>query len=631
MTEPRPLGSFSRGGRWLAFAGLVLAAWLAYRACLEAPFIFDDRPAIERNASLRHFSTALRPPATAAGAAGRPLVNLSLALDYWFHGLDPRGYHATNLVLHLGVGLLLWAVVRRTLARVPALAATTDRVAWVTTLLWLVHPLTTESVVCVVQRNEILVASFLLATLYACARAAESTRPARWYVVAFVAGVLGAASKEVMAVAPLVVLIYDRTFFAGTWREAWRRRWPLYVALASSWLLLGWLVLGHAQRAGTVGFGLGTSAWDYLVTQSRALTCYLRLALWPHSLVLDYGFDLASLADVWPHALVVLALLAATTVAVWRRSPWGFAGTCFFLLLAPSSSIVPLTTQTIAEHRMYLPLAAIMALLATAVTRLPRGGMLALGSIAAVFIALTRERVDTYRSELRIWSDTVAHQPGNPRAHSSLAEILAREGRWDEALAHYAEAVRLRPDYADAQNDYANALVRVGRVDDALAHYATARRLKPEDDDVRYNLGIALVQAGRLDEAIDNFSAVVAREPQNAAAWNNLGDARLKRRDVPGALQAFEAATAADPNSAGAHNNAGIALVALGRFADAVPHYEAAARLLPDSAQVHHNFALALDGANRAADAIREEEIALRLNPNFAAAREHLAALRARH
>jgi tetratricopeptide (TPR) repeat protein len=397
-------------------------------------------------------------------------------------------------------------------------------------------------------------------------------------------------------------------------------------------VLLAWLVRQHEQRAGTVGFGLGISSWDYLVTQCQALTLYLKLACWPHPLVLDYGLETAgSLSAVWPQAVLVVSLLAVTAIAVARRSPGGFMGASFFIILAPSSSFLPLTTQTIAEHRMYLPLAVIVSAVAVGVHRIMgRYRVAAVGFIAAGLGMLTIDRVAVYESEERIWSDTVGQRPRNPRAHSSLANALVREERWPEALAHFEQAVQLRPDYADAQNDYANVLVRLGRRDDALAHYAAAQQLKPGDDTIRYNFGVALAQAGRVAEAIDNLAAVVAHTPRNAAAQNNLGDALLKTGRRAEALRAFEAAIAADPESAAARNNAGIVLVALGRFGEAVTQYEQALRRLPESAQVHHNLALALDGAGRTAAAIAEEERVLQLAPDFAAATAHLAELRAR-
>eukprot|EP01035_Chromulina_nebulosa_P064498 gene64498-88221_t len=128
-----------------------------------------------------------------------------------------------------------------------------------------------------------------LLTLYTFVRSLTAPRPVRWQALSCLACLLGIASKEVMVAAPLLVFAYDRTFVAGTIAAAWRARRGYYLALASTWLLLVVLVLGNTRRGGTAGFGSGVDVLDYALTQLHALTHYLRLALWPHPLVFDYG------------------------------------------------------------------------------------------------------------------------------------------------------------------------------------------------------------------------------------------------------------------------------------------------------------------------------------------------------
>jgi hypothetical protein len=165
-------------------------------------------------------------------------------------------------------------------------------------------------------------------------------------------------AKEVMVTAPLVVLLYDRTFVAGGFSAAWRQRRTYYVGPRRH---LAVARVDHV-RAGAgpgvgAGFGLGVSWWTYLLKQSEAILLYLKLSFWPHPLVLDYGTAVVhSVADVWWQAIVVLALLGLTIWALVRKPVAGFLGAWFFVILAPSSSVVPILTQTMAEHRMYLPL-----------------------------------------------------------------------------------------------------------------------------------------------------------------------------------------------------------------------------------------------------------------------------------
>lgn len=613
---------------------IALGALLAYRGSLDAPFVFDDAAAIEKNPTIRQLWPpwpALSPPADGAGVVGRPLVNLSLAFNYALGKTFVRGYHVFNLTVHLLAGLALFGVVRRSLlppslgARFGASAAALSLAA-VTALLWVVHPLQTESVITVVQRNELLVSLFYLLALYAVIRASGSTAPRFWSATAIAACWLGVASKEVIVSAPLIIFLYDRTFLAGTFREAWRRRWPTYLGLASSWVLLGCLALSNRQRAGTVGFGLGVDSWDYLLTQCRAVAMYLKLALWPHPLVLDYGTDVVTHAtDVLPQAFLLVALAAGTVIALWRRPMLGFLGAAFFAILAPSSSIVPLTTQTMAEHRMYLPLAVVIVLAVVGLQRwLGRFSLVVCLVLATALAVASAGRADDYRSLVAIWSDTVAHRPNNPRAHLNLGFALAQSGQSAEAIPHYTEALRLKPAYAEAHYSLANALRVTNHPDEALAHYEQALQLQPKYPEAHNNWGNALLQLRRLPEAREHYAAAVQLAPDYAEAHSNLGLALFRAGQIPEALVHYTEALRLNPNLADAHQNLANALAQTGRAAEALDHYAAADRLQPASASVHYNWGLALLDSHRPSEAIEHFETALHLAPGYPQAREFL-------
>ena len=316
----------------LAASLIALATVVAYENSFRGPFVFDDRASISENATIRHLWPIWKPlfPPNLHGetVGGRPLLNFSLALNYAASGFEVWSYHVGNLAIHLLAALLLFGVVRRTLL-LPGLGeqwnGAATPLALVVALLWAVHPLQTESVTYIVQRAESLVGLFYLLTLYCVIRGASSSP--WWYAAAVAACALGMASKEIMVSAPLIVLLYDRAFLAGSFRDAWRRRWGLYLALATTWLLLGWLAISAGNRGGSAGFGVGMSAWAYLCTQFGAIAHYLRLSFWPHPLVLDYGIDTAHGAvEIVPYAVVVgrLRLPRASPCGAGRRPvSWG--------------------------------------------------------------------------------------------------------------------------------------------------------------------------------------------------------------------------------------------------------------------------------------------------------------------
>jgi hypothetical protein len=253
--------------RALALCGAVIAAaaLAAYWGSFSGPFLYDDVDSVLRNVSIRSFAAAFRPPGGLT-VSGRPVLNLSFALSYAISGSAPWSYHALNLAIHVGAALLLFGIVRRTiaLARPQVTSEGSLWLAFGAALLWALHPLQTESVAYVVQRAESLMGFFYLATLYGFIRFAAGDGSSRWASVSVAACLLGMGTKEVMATAPLIVLLYDRTFLAKSFAEAWRRRRTLYLAYAACWIPLAFLVAGTSGRGGSAGFGSGVPWWAYL-------------------------------------------------------------------------------------------------------------------------------------------------------------------------------------------------------------------------------------------------------------------------------------------------------------------------------------------------------------------------------
>lgn len=652
---------------WLCSAIIVVAVLAAYAKGWTGPFVFDDEPSILENATIRQLwplSGPLSPPKDfGVTVSGRPVLNLSLALNYAISGMEPWSYHGFNVIVHALAALVLFGVVRRTL-RKPVLAEKfgehAEWTAGVVALLWALHPLQTESVTYVIQRAESLMGLFFLLTLYAFIRATESARPWRWLVMMIVSAVLGMGCKEVMATVPLIVLLYDRTFIGGSFRAVWRERRGWHGVLLLSWLPLGWLVMSAGGNRG----GTFTLTWagcrDYWLTQFGAVMHYLRLSVWPEPLIFDYGtfWVRGSGALILP-VLLVVGLGGATLWALWRRPMAGFLGATFFVILAPTS-LVPGTIQMIVEHRMYLPLAAVLALMVGVGVRV--GGRAALwgfAGVAVVFGALTWRRNLDYASDLRLWSDTVAKRPASAIAqgnlgtahyrrgqlteaiacytealrlgpvtaqmHYNLGLALDAAGRGDEAMAEYAAAVKILPYFAQAHVKRARLLIARGKSEEALEHLRVALSYIPDSTEANAALGLAMSELGRFELAVAAFERVLKNEPGNAQARLGLGMALARVGRWSEARVALEASVRANPQLAEAQGNLGIVLAELGRPEEAVQSYEAALRLRPDYAEMHYNMGNALVQLRRYTEARAQFAEAVRLRPEFAAAREMLA------
>jgi tetratricopeptide (TPR) repeat protein len=565
----------------------LLVAGAAYWNSFRVPFVFDDARGIASNLTIRHLwplSAVLSP--TVVTLEARPVPNLTLAINYGLGGLNVWGYHLVNLGIHLLAGLVLFGLVRRTLS----LSSMPQRcregclgLAFTVALLWLVHPLQTEAVTYVVQRSHCMMALFYLLVLYALVRGATAGRGWPWYILALAACLLGMGCTEEMVSAPLIALLFDRACVGGSFRVALRRRWGLYLGLGATWGLLAFLVVySGVTRGGTAGFGGEMTPWQYLRTQFGVIVHYLRLVIWPHPLVIDYGRGIVSgMGEILPYALVVVVLLSLTVVGLVRNAAAGFLGAFFFATLAPTSSFIPLITQTAAEKRMYLPLAAVIALAVvgcyTAWGRLQRrwGAGVAQGPgpvwpwllvflLACILVGTTIRRNTDYRSGLALWQATVDNLPNNPRAQYNLAKVLADGGDKRAAAVHYELAIAQDPGFVEAHYNLGNALLASGRLREAIMHYEQAVKLQPGLAEAQNNLGIALVEVGQVQEAITHYEAALRLAPDDAEVRCNLANALAAQGRWPEALAQYERALVINPGYAEAHDRRETALRALG-------------------------------------------------------------------
>ncbi|MCX6953514.1 MAG: tetratricopeptide repeat protein [Verrucomicrobia bacterium] len=630
---PAAPASSSRRALLLAACGLVVAAWLAFHNSFAGVFVLDDEDTIVRNVTIRQLwplAVPLSPPDGGVTTSGRPLANLSFALNYAAGGLSPAGYHAVNLAIHVLAGLTLFGLVRRTLL-LPALrdrfGADSLPLAFIAAALWLVHPLQTESVTYVAQRTESLMGLFYLAALYAFVRGVEpSRRSVGWFAVATLAAWLGALSKEVIASLPVVALLYDRTFVAGSFRAAWRLRRGAYLGLATVWIPLAVLVAGTGgNRGATIGFGTGVSWTQFALTQFPAIAKYLGLVYWPHPLVFDYGTSwVTSATQLILPVVVVVGLGGLTLFGLWRRPAIGFLGVFFFAILAPTS-LLPGIRQTMAEHRVYLALVPVIAgTVAAFYLWVGRRGVVLGGAALLALTVTTIARNEVYRGEVALWSDTVAKNPRSPYAHTNLGYALSKTGRAADAIAAYEEALRLEPRAFDAAHSLALVLVQAGRPAEAVVQWEGLLRAVPGHAEAHYNLGNTLVLLGRPAEAVTHYEAALRVQPAHADAHTNLGNALLATGQPAKAAAHYETALRLAPGHLEARINLGNLLAQAGRLAEAIPHYEAVLRVSPGHADAHCNLGNALLQSGHPREAVVHYQAALRARPDFAAARANL-------
>ncbi|MBI5382009.1 MAG: tetratricopeptide repeat protein [Opitutae bacterium] len=645
-----------------AFAAgvLALATFAAYANSFSGPFVFDDIDAIAENLTLRQLWPpwgALQPPAGGLPVSGRPVVNFSFALNYAVGGTAVRGYHLANLLIHISASLLLFGIVRRTLRRVMATptasqATATNRptlLAFSVALLWALHPLQTASVTYLSQRAESLLGLFFLLTFYGFVRWTErdsATADAAnrsdgsstgWATLSATACLLGMATKEVMVSAPLLILLFDRTFVAGSWRAAWQQRRRYYLALAATWLLLAGLVATTGGRGGTAGFGTTVTWWNYALLQLRAIPHYVQLAFWPDPLIFYYGRQwICSGTELIVGGVVVGIGVGLTLYGIWRRTAAGFLGACFFAILAPSSSVVPVATELIAEHRMYLPLATLAVLLVvgghallvrTFASKGTLGATMGLVGCALLGVSLglaTIRRNADYLTPITLWSDTVRKTPFNADARNNLGLALLQQGDRSAALTQFSAALKLRPDFPEALGNLGNTLTQAGRAAEAIAPLQRALQLHANFPECHLSLGNALAKTRQPAAALGHYREALRLNPRLTEAHINLANVLAETGQPAAAIPHYRQALEQRPESVEAHFNLGNALDQLGRAAEAIACYEQALRLSPANTAILANLGNALLTAGSVPEAIARYEQALRLDASLALVHHNL-------
>jgi Tfp pilus assembly protein PilF len=550
----------------------------AYANSFRGVFLFDDLTSIVGNPSVR----TLWPPAALTWNSLRPLAFFSFAVSHAVAGYEVWAFHAMSLACHVAAALALYGFARRAL-RLPRVGLSDDdstAAAFATALLWGVHPLNTQAVDYIVQRAEVMAGLGCLLALYCLVRSVGTEdAPARrkWQAATALAfyGALG--SKEAAVAAPLVLYPFDALVVEGSFAAPLRRRRGLYVALAAPFVIvpLVWIVAAPWRFGALAPNAEAPLALDYARSQPAVVVGYLRRVVWPSGLNFDHGWDPADHdAEIPWAAAAVAAALVAIIAAALRRAPAAWLGAAFFLALAPTSSVLPLTDRMV-EHRMYLASAACVASAVlggrraiAALVRAPRarraaGAAAVLAAAAALGVA-TYVRNEDYTSGERMWTDVVAKAPRNARGHYNLGcAILGERGvpAEDRALAEFLEAARLRPGYAPAHNNAGAIWFHRGRYEEAARHFGAAISSPDVPLDSVRNYGRALMELHRWDEAAEVFRRAAEFDPDRARAQADLAAALAASGRVAETIDAWLAALAAASPSAPAASTGRATLV----------------------------------------------------------------------
>lgn len=562
---------------------IVVIGILAYSNSFDSPFQWDEHDFLVQNPIVKDLGYFLEPSRAKdfdrdyyIFLKTRYIGYLSFAINYKIHRFNVYGYHLFNLAIHLLNALLVYLFIFLTF-NTPFLKASflkknSNLIALFSALLFVSHPLQTEAVTYIFQRQASFVTLFYLSALVfyiqgrLCIENQETShfKSILYFILSLTSTVFAMKTKENAFTLPIVILIYEFFFFTGGTKTRILRLLPWLVSL---------VIVPYSVPSSLVITEVPKEA--YLFTQFRVILTYMRLLFVPIDQNLDYDYPIYHSFFVPQVIFPFLFHLAILGVGVYlfyrskltipdlRLSSFGIFW--FFITLSVESTIIPLQ-MIICEYRVYLPsigwVMAITASLWIALEKLQsrfpelrRKVILFLVFVVIFFSILTFARNAVWRDEVRMWKDVVSKSPNKARGHLNLGIALGKEGRLEEAAREFETTLNLNPNQAKAHNGLGMIYNDQGRLDDAIKEYQTALTINPKDANVHMNLGFVYQRKHLLDDAAREYRAALLLNPNDASAHNNLGAILGLQGRLNEAIREFKTALEIDPDHVKAKNN----------------------------------------------------------------------------
>ena len=598
---------------WLAVLIFIAVTTIAYSPALKGEPIWDD-DAYLTGLELRSFHGLVRIWTHSESTQQYyPLVYSAFWLEQKLWGDTPFPYHLINIFLHAISGVLLLRILKR--LNVPG--------AWFIAGIFALHPVQVESVAWISEQKNTLSGAFFLSAALLYLRFDE-TRKWPFYFLALALFVSGLLCKTVIATLPAALLV---VFWWQRGRLSLKRDvWPLipfFAAGMATGIFTAWV---ERQHIGAQGVDFNFSLVERGLIAGRAFWFYLSKLFWPRDLIFIYPHWQVSQSVWWQYLFPVAALLLLVLLWTWRkkqRAPLAafllFCGMLFPVL--GFFNVYPFVYSFVADHFQYLASIGVFALVGAGLTRLFNQwgkryrhlGLVASLLLLVLLGGLTYRQSRMYADAETLYRVTLQKNPDCWMAHDNLGVILVGQGRLDEAIGQYQEALKLRPGNPQSHYDLGIALRQKGQTNDAIIEYQKALQVRPNYQKAHNNLGNILLQTGRIDEAVGHLRTALELQPDYAEAHNNLGNALMQSQTADEAIAHYERALEIRPRYGDAHFNLGGALVRVGRLDEAIDHFREALEAGFNPPEAYLSLGDALQRKGLAEDALVELQTALSL------------------
>jgi protein O-mannosyl-transferase len=522
----------------IGLAVIILLGIIIYSNCFNCSFHFDDYQNIVNNTKIRNLSDI---KAWWNFIPNRPLGVMTFVLNYHFNQLDVRYYHFVNLIIHLFNACLIWwlslMIFSSPVMKDHPVSKHKKVIALFIALLFVSHPLATQSVTYIVQRFASMVAMFYLLSLalYMKARLTDKNNKAKYllFAGALVSAIIAMLTKENSFTLPFAVILTEFFFLKTKKLSVNFRDYRIILLIA---MILGTIIVIFFKFSFSIfdtilptqGHTFTITPINYLFTQFTVILKYIQLLFLPINQSLDYDFRISNNFFEIRTLLSFVVLLALFILGIFfykKQRVISFGIFWFFLTMAIESSIVP-STNVIFEHRTYLPSFGFFLILAWCIFLLPWNKYkYVIVSLLMIIIGansvLTFQRNKVWKDEISLWNDIVDKNPDLTRALSNRGIAFASTGQFDKALVDFSKVIGIDPNSATAYNNRGMVYGNLRMWDKALADYIRAIEIDPKYATAYNNRGMAYGNLGQLDKALADFSKAIELNPNYTKAINN--------------------------------------------------------------------------------------------------------------